>query len=104
MASTTALKEHLAMATQAAEPSVLKREASDFWEFIVVLFFDTLKNLAILGALSLLFIAVKQLRAIGMQDKYLDPIEALHFYLTISALAWIALVFFAKMVARSIKK
>lgn len=92
------------MATQTTEASVLRREAKEFWEFLAILAFDTLRNLALLGSLTVLFISVKQLKTIGMRTQYLDAIEQLHFFLTYGVLAWIGIVFFARMIGRALRK
>jgi hypothetical protein len=84
--------------------SVLEREALSFWEFFVVLIFDTLKNLLLLGALSLLFFAAKVLRHFGMSDTHVGYIEELHFWLTLGSLGWIAAVFLSRLITRSLKK
>jgi hypothetical protein len=49
------------------------------------------------AALSVIFFMIEQLKKIGMRTEYLEHIEILHFWSTYAALAWIALVFFAKL-------
>jgi hypothetical protein len=78
-------------------------EAREFGGFIIHLLFDTLKNIALLGALSAIFFTAELLKKMGMRAEYLERLELLHFWSTYGALAWIALVFFAKLVKRGVK-
>jgi hypothetical protein len=74
-----------------------------FKVFLIHLVFDTLKNLAILAALSTIFLAAELLRVIGMDPVEVKRIEDLHFWLTYAALLWIGFVFLVKLVRGSIK-
>jgi hypothetical protein len=76
----------------------VESEASKFWKFLVRLTFETLKNLALLGALSVIFFAAEWLKRLGMEEAYIHYIELLHFWLTFGALIWIGVVFLVKLI------
>lgn len=81
--------------------SLIKSEAENFWDFFVRITFDTLKNLLLLGALSVIFFAAEWLKNKGMNAGHVEKIELLHFWLTYSALVWIGVVFLVKLVKRA---
>jgi hypothetical protein len=83
--------------------SLIKSEAKDFSDFLIPLVFDTLKNLALLGALSAIFFAAEWLKTKGMEPEHVRQIELLHFWVSYGALIWIGLVFLVKLVARSFR-
>jgi len=85
----------------ATASSTLAGEAKSFWHFVVHLTFDTLKNLLLLGALSVIFFAAEWLKSKGMNPEHVERIELLHFWLTYSALVWIGLAFLVKLVKRA---
>jgi hypothetical protein len=80
---------------------LLKHEAESFWDFVVRLFFDTLKNVLLLAALSIIFFAAEWLKNRGMNAEHVERIELLHFWLGYGALAWIGIVFLVKLVMRA---
>ena len=83
--------------------SLLKKEARSFSDFLIHLSFDTLRNLALLAALSVIFFAAEWLKNKGMDVVHVKRIELLHFWLTLGALSWIGVVFLVKLVLRAIE-
>ena len=81
--------------------ALIKSEAESFWGFLVRITFDTLKNLLLLGALSVIFFASEWLKNRGMNAGHVERIELLHFWLTYGALVWIGVVFLVKLVKRA---
>lgn len=83
------------------ETSLTASEAKGFWDCLVHLTFDTLKNLLLLAALSVVFFAAEWLKNKGMNAVHVEMVELMHFWLTYSALAWIGVVFLVKLVWRA---
>ncbi len=83
--------------------STLKKEGEEFLEFVVHLSMDTAKNVLVLIALWPIFFAATWLKAHGMAENDVRQVEQLHLWLTYSVVAWIGIVFFAKLVVRTFK-
>ena len=83
--------------------ALLRSEAQDFWGFLIRLVFDTMKNLALLAALSAVFLCAEWLKTKGMEPDHIRSIELLHFWIFYGALVWIGLVFLVKLLRRSFR-
>jgi hypothetical protein len=75
----------------------------EFRHFIVHLTLDTAKNLALLAALSVIFLAAGWLGRLGMDEKEIGYIQKFHFWITFAVLAWIGIVFFVTLIRRSLR-